>query len=671
MKCSPRPPRGLLLIIFILFFAPTTVWGIDDPALDYHTITTPNFYVHYYDGLEALAKRTAIAAEEAHAILSPLLDWQPRGRTHINVVDQLDTANGWANSQGRNQIAIYGMPPAADSVLGHYDDWLRILVYHEYVHTLHMDTNPGIPQIVNYIVGKQAHPNQILPRWYVEGIATYFESARTGTGRVNSSLYWMWLRTAALQDRFFDLGQSSGLPVQWPSGGAAYLYGGFFMDFVARRHGENFIREFNHIYGARIVPFALNHTATRISGESFDEMWLEWTAEAQGKALAERVAVRALGETPLHLLTDAGGRHLFPRRRPGTGQMSLYRAPQNDEAGYSLVTPSGRLSPLFDFESSAGPTSWSPDGQSLYLSRATVTSGVYTYQDIFRWDAETNRTEQLTSADRAREPAVSPDGKSLVHVRNRAGTMELVLRPLDDFDNEQVLLGGSDHDPEDDAHWQQISMPTWTPDGQGIVFSWWRLDLGRRDLWLLHLDRDGDDRLERLTASATHEMDPTFGPDGLLYFSSDLTGIFNIYAMDIETLESWQVSNVVTGAFSPAVSADGQWIYVSLYEANGFELARFRRPSTLRHRVDFQLRDRTRVIYPDVGELDLTSRPYRARTWLRPLTFMPDLGVFTSGAGISATVEGYDPIGHHQYTLSGGWTSGPDLTDQGANLGAL
>lgn len=675
MKYDYRLMRGLFLILFITFMAPSAVWAIDDPAVDYHTITTPHFYVHYDDGLEGLAKRTAIAAEEAHAILSPLLDWVPRGRTHINVVDRLDTANGWANSQGRNQIAIYGMPPTADSVLGYYDDWLRILVYHEYVHTLHMDTNPGIPQLLNYIVGKQVHPNQILPRWYVEGIATYFESARTGTGRVNSPYYWMWLRTAALGDRFFDLGQSSGLPVQWPSGGAAYLYGGFFMDFVARRHGDNFIRDFNHIYGARIVPFALNHTAKRISGDTFHEMWMEWTAEAQGRALAQRVTVRAFGESPLQYLTRAGGRHQFMRRRPGTGEISYYRAPQTGHAGYSTITPAGEIIELFDTQSSPGATSWAPDGKTLYLSRATVTKGVYTYQDLFRWNVDTRRLEQLTRAERAREPTVSPDGKTVAYVRNRAGTTELVMRTIkateEAIGEAQVILGGRDHDPDDDAHWQQISTPTWTPDGTGIVFSWWRLDTGRRDLWLVRPGEEGDQRLTQLTNSSSHDMDPSFGPDGLLYFSSDLTGIFNIFAMDTQTLEAWQVSNVVTGVFSPVLSLDGQWLYASVYDVDGFELARFRRPSTLRHGADFQQVRRERIVNPDVGELDLTPGPYRPSRWLRPLTFMPDLGLLQSGAGAAATIEGYDPIGHHSYTLSGGWTTGPNFTDQSANIGAL
>ncbi|MGM0558787.1 MAG: hypothetical protein ACQEVA_20540, partial [Myxococcota bacterium] len=40
--------------------------AIDDPSLDYHTIETPHFYVHYYTGQRDFAWRVARIHEEAH-----------------------------------------------------------------------------------------------------------------------------------------------------------------------------------------------------------------------------------------------------------------------------------------------------------------------------------------------------------------------------------------------------------------------------------------------------------------------------------------------------------------------------------------------------------------------------------------------------------------------------
>ncbi|MBA2661409.1 MAG: PD40 domain-containing protein [Bradymonadaceae bacterium] len=655
-----------------MLWAPADALAIDDPALDYFTLTTPHFYVHYYSGLEELAKRTAIAAEEAHAILSPLMDWKPVNRTHINVTDKLDTANGSAGVFMRNKITIYGMAPPPDSVLGNYDDWLRILVYHEYVHILHLDTNPGLSQFINLFIGKQMHPNQVLPRWYTEGIATFYESARTGTGRINSALFQMWVRTAALEDRLFTLGQSSGLPIQWPSGSAAYLYGGFFMDYVARRHGEDFIRDFNHIYGSRIIPFSLNQSARQISGQSFDELWQEWTAEALAIAQAQRIAVKAAGETSLDHITHKGGRQGNPVVRPGRNQVSFYRADQVSKEAYVAASSTGqRVEELFDIDSAAGPAAWTPDGDTLIYTQATITRGVYAYQDLFAWHAPTNATRQLTSAERAREPAVSPDGTKLAYVRNLNGTMELVWRAFDDLGVAHVLISGTEHPGSDDAHWQQISMPTFSPDGSALVFSWWRLDARQRDLWMITLEGEGDQRLRRLTSGASHEMDPAFGPDGMLYFSSDHSGIFNIYAMDLESEDVWQVSNVINGVFTPRLSEDGHWLWVTSYTADGFEIARFRRPTRLRHKVTLNREAPSRIVYPPADpSLDLEAGPYQPWRWLLPLSFMPDFGLLASGVGASATITGEDPVGNHSYSIGAGWTSGPEFTDRQANLGA-
>lgn len=696
----PAIPRVFALLLALtsatvtITATPQQAAAVEDPELEFFTLTTPHFYVHYYSGLEDLARRTALLAEEAHATLVPLLDWVPRGRTHINVIDKLDTANGSARVFMRNEITIYGMAPGPESVLGNYDDWLRILVYHEYVHILHLDTNPGLSQFVNLFIGKQLHPNHVLPRWYTEGIATYYESARTGTGRINSSLFQMWLRAAALEDQFFTLGQTSALPTLWPSGSAAYLYGGFFIDYIARHHGEDFIRDFNHIYGRRVIPFSLNDTARTITGLDFDELWDGWTKEALANATDQQNKVRNEGETKLAFITTLGGRNGNPVVRPGHDVITFYHSdPYSEDAFATVSTKSAphsepknpgifekppKIKTLFHVTSAAAQSVWSPDGDTLYYTRATITDGVYAYQDLFAWHAPTDTTRQLTSAERALDPAISPDGKKIAYVRNRQGTTELVWRALDDLDTAHVLLSGLEHDWQSPEHWQQLSHPTFTPDGRSIVLSRWRLDTRQRDLWILDLENNTDQdnnpaapiTARQLTNSASNEIDPYFGSDGLLYFSSDVSGIFNIYAMDLPTQQIWQLSNVVNGVFTPSLSEDQNWIYVTTYTSKGFEIARFARPQFLPEPTLIALDAPNRVHYPQlVNTFDLTPKTYQAWRWLAPLTFMPDFAVLSSGIGLSAVVTGEDPVGHSAYSFAAGWTASSDFLERNASAG--
>lgn len=268
-----RVLTAAVAFVCIWIVRPGSAVAVDDPTLDRETLQTEHFYVHYPDKLRGFARRTAEVAEEAHEIMTPLLGENPEGRTHIVVNDDVDTANGSANVFGRRIIRVFAMPPAPSGVLGYYTDWLRILVYHEYAHILHLTTESDILETLNTVVGDVLHPNALLPSWYVEGLAVMYESRLTGSGRNHSSLFQMWLRAAALDDELFSIGTVSGSPISWPQGTAPYLYGGSFLEYIVDRHGLEFARKFNQMYGQRAVPYALNVTARRAGGDTFHRMW--------------------------------------------------------------------------------------------------------------------------------------------------------------------------------------------------------------------------------------------------------------------------------------------------------------------------------------------------------------------------------------------------------------
>ncbi len=665
------PPvfSALCYILFATLFS-SSAEAIGDPDLDYHTISTPNFHVHYHDGIEGLARRSAIIAEEAHQVLSPLLDWKPGRPVHMLVTDDRDSANGFARVFGRNFITIYAKPPTPENNLGYFDDWLRVLIYHEYVHILHIDTKTGIPDWYNRVFGKQYHPNSVLPRWYKEGVAIYYESHSTGRGRAHSPIFRMWLRTAALDDEFFTLGQATGLPFEWPSGTGPYLYGAFFIDYLGRTQGENYIRDFNHLYGDRPIPFAMQYITQDITGSSLDDHWQGFVTEAMAEARARQVAVRAAGKTELEILTDGGGRNRYPVIRPGeVPEVTFQRTNLSEHPVYATMPRSGAEPiPIRDADGGRGRAAWSPDGRTMYFARIEPHKNYYSFADIFSYTPETGVLRRLTEADRAREPDISPDGTEMVHVRIRAGSMELVRRPLANPSREEVLLGRNDWAPEEDGHWQQISTPVYTPDGEGVVFSWWRADRRQRDLFLYRFDTG---QWQNLTDSPAHDIDPSFGPDGYLYFTSNVDDIFNIHAMDIDTGQVWQVSNVLRGVFHPQVTPDREWIYVYTYTHRGFELARFRHPQRFT-RPDGRPTERNapKIAFPEQNLPGLDDpQPYRPWRWMAPMFFSPDFGVISEGAGLGATVRGYDPVEHHHYTASAGFTTGPDFTDRGLNIG--
>ncbi len=131
------------------------------------------------------------------------------------------------------------MPPRAGSLLGNTADWLRLVFAHEYTHVVHLDRSGGWIGGLRRVFGRLPvlFPNLFLPQWQIEGLATYEESALTGRGRVRAADFRLLLDRAAAAGRLLALDQASGGLIDWPGGNAAYLYGGYFHEFLAAKYG--------------------------------------------------------------------------------------------------------------------------------------------------------------------------------------------------------------------------------------------------------------------------------------------------------------------------------------------------------------------------------------------------------------------------------------------------
>ncbi len=658
---------GLCALVCVLWSG--SAWAVDDPNLEFETIVTPHFRVHYHSGLEHVAKRTAKVAEEAHAVLTPRLEWVPAKRTHVVVTDRADSANGSARVFGRNVINVFAMPPESESVLGFYDDWLRVLVYHEYVHILHLDTIGGISPYINAVIGKLVVPNQTLPRWYIEGLATYYESATSRGGRVKSSLFQTYLRAAALDGDLFELGTASNSPTEWPFGTTSYLYGGFFLDYIIQNEGEEFAAKFNRGYGSRIIPWRINGIANEISGKTMERYWDEWTAAQTAKAQAERLIVQARGRTSVELLTSEGGRSGGAVIDPKTSQVTFYHFDFMEQGAYSNYDPAtGKITRLLELEGAEERGSWDAAGENFYFGRRGVVENVYSYFDVWVWNRERDSLRQVTRGERAREPAISPDGKWLAYVRTVPGSAELVVRRVEYANTARVVAGAGRHAPDQDAHWQQVATPAWSPDGKRLVFSRWRLDEERRDLFVW--DRTTG-KTTRLTDDFALEFDPSFISNDEVIFSGDRGGTFNIYSIKLSSGVVKQLTRVVRGVFDPVMAPGGDGLYVSSYTDDGFELGRLEGASLLAETPEAGPVAALPPIEPPIVEFE-TSEPeeYEALRWIAPQYILPDFGVVQSGAGFGLELAGSDLVGHHSWVLAAGFLSGRDITEQRASVGA-
>ena len=155
--------------------------------------------MHYHQLGTAFATRATAILEEAYEVLTRSYGWEAwDDPIHVVCTDQVDGANGIASTLPYDLITLFAFAPEADTDLGLYDDWLRLLIYHELLHILHLDQMELGARWVNNVIGKTLAPNNALPLWFLEGFATWLKRHTQEAG-VGSAAYEQYLRAAALE----------------------------------------------------------------------------------------------------------------------------------------------------------------------------------------------------------------------------------------------------------------------------------------------------------------------------------------------------------------------------------------------------------------------------------------------------------------------------------------
>lgn len=552
-----------------------------DPDQRWRTIETEHFYVHYLVGDEDAAERVAAVAERAYDRLTVAWGHEIFLKTHISLYDNQDTANGRATAVPFPQIIAYTTAPEALSVLESYDDWIDILITHELVHVVHLDTVHGIPRLVNAIfgfgvLGKVTAPNILQPRWVVEGVATMQESEFSAHGRRRSAQFDAYIRMAVLEGAFQSLDQISSGARIYPHGTSVYLYGVHFMYYIAARYGDDKLRELSHVYARQLVPFGINRAVQDVLGVDFQQLWKEFQQDTTRRFQAQARRIRSRGLRQGRRLTFGGESTRYPFWSPDDAHVYFFKADGHREEGIKRISASGGrmregkgigrqgidvdVEHVLDVEDSASAGFVGATGDIVFDWTNTYDFR-YRWSDLFRYNGgDPEQAEQLTFGLRASEPHVSPDGRRVAFRRNDVAQSRLGILELATGDVTEVPpMGRID----------QVYTPRWSPDGQTIAFSGWR-EGGYRDIYLYDV-RHGT--TERITADRHVDLSPAWTPDGrYLLFSSDRDDVFNLHAYDTHERTVHQVSNVLGGAFEPRVSHDGTRIAYVGYSKSGYDL---------------------------------------------------------------------------------------------------
>lgn len=552
-------------------------------AIELDVLETEDLRLLYIDPFQTyLVPHVGRTFQNSLAIQERIFGWTPYEKTNVLLLDFSDYGNAGASASPFNAVSVFIAPPIHTLETLPGSERMYSTMNHEMVHVANMDAaNSQDLRWRSFFGGKprhtEEHPETVLynyltvprlsvPRWYLEGAASFMETWMAGgIGRAQAAYDEMVFRAMVRDDAHFfsNLGLvSKGIAVDFQAGSNAYLYGTRFFSYLAYVYSPQAVVEWlkrgedSERYYARQFE--------KVFGKSVETAWDEWIAWEHDFQKSNLTRVREHPLTPVRRLTKSGlgavsrsfydpetdslvGAYQYPGVVAYAGVLSL-----KDGTGRRLTDVKGPM------EYRVTSTAWDPQARTLFY-----TADNNDYRDLMAVDFKGGKPRRLLKDARIGDLAFDPSDRSLWGLRHMNGYVTLVRIPYPYESWNQVYTwpyGSEPFELDVSADGSMLSMSVGEIDGSQYM----------------RVFRTAEVRAGKVAPMAQFDFGRAI-PEGFvftkdskyLYGSSYYTGVSNIFRYEIATGEIKAVSNAETGFFRPIPMDDGTLI-VQEFTGEGF-----------------------------------------------------------------------------------------------------
>ncbi len=554
--------RSIILIIFLS--SPLIAKGkkySDEKNLYY--VDGKYFRVIFEGGIYDEAIRVVNNLDHFFPYIGSNLGYLKISKTNVLLKNRNAMTNAAVETYPRRMCIYYHYPQLRD-INGNID-WIDLVCLHESRHVIQNKFyyNKGANKIVNTFIGTR-FPTFETPNWFSEGDAVYMETILTHGGRGRSPSFSMLIRSNILENRSFSYDRALNATFNKVFENE-YDMGYHLICHIRRKYGDDVIyrilqrvTEFPHF----IFPFDLVvYSETKkfmsdIYNDMISELKILWNEQIKNLRVTESQIIKQNKKE----FTD----YIYPQVTEDGGIIALKKSNsclntfiyfKNGKEKELLNVPYINHGNIFSF--SKNKITWS----SAQFYPIWKTDSLCSVIKVF--DLKTKKITQITKKSVYKAPCLSPTSNKIATIRTSfKGKHSLEIlntstgKLIKKFDNPNNSF---------------LITPTWSEDERYIYYI--KAKKQKNALIKLEIETGKEEFIIPYTKELIER--PKVFKDHI-FFNSPYNGINNIYAININNKNIYQITSKKYGSFNPSISRDNKFIIFNDFQRIGMTIAKMK-----------------------------------------------------------------------------------------------